>query len=124
MLRINWQICIVIILCNTSITVVPCFVKPLSEITVTEHTQTEFQCRLNKAHFEVEWFINGRPVHASDRYHVKHEGCSHKLVIPKTTKDDHGPVMAKAGDVKTKTNLQVNGEVLTKTMFQVGSCCW
>ena len=96
--------------------------KHLSGMTVTEHTQAEFECRLNKAHFEVEWFVNDNIVHASDKYHVKHEGCSHKLAIPKTTKDDHGSVMARAGDAKTKATLHVKGEVLTRLCITL--CCY
>lgn len=109
MFTLNFPLTICIIGCHT---VFPRFVTPLGDQTVWEHEDSEFKCKVNDDEFLVAWFVGGRKVEETEKYHLIKKGCFHTLIINDTLKEEEGQIKAALGvDTSSTANLTVRGTI-------------
>lgn len=87
------------------------FVVRLPDVTlVTKTKDAEFTVKLSQPDVEVTWFKNGKPIKPSTKYTISVEGTVHRLVVHKANDDDTDEYSCVAGNVRTASNLKVEGK--------------
>lgn len=87
------------------------FTLRLPEVTlVTKTKDAEFIVKLSQPDVEVTWFKKGKAIKPSSKYSISVEGTVRRLVVKNSDNDDVGEYSCVAGNVKTTTNLKVEGK--------------
>ncbi|KAK7507540.1 hypothetical protein BaRGS_00001475, partial [Batillaria attramentaria] len=83
------------------------FVRPLANITVTEHQKLALECEVSRPDKPVQWFKDDVPVTASARIRLKSEGGVHSLVIDSAELDDEAVYKAVVNGVESSAEVLV-----------------
>lgn len=82
----------------------------LPEITITPfNTDATFSVKLSHANIDVKWYKNAELIKPSEKYEIISSGSTKKLIIKKVTLDDQDEYTCTAANIKSKTNLKVEG---------------
>lgn len=87
------------------------FITRLPEVTlVTKKNEVSFTVELSEPDVDVKWFKNGKEIELSPKYDVFVEGTVRRLVLKNAQDDDVAEYYCVACNVKTSTNLKVEGK--------------
>lgn len=63
---------------------------------------------------EISWYFNDKPIHESDKYHIKRDGDACCLYVRDCKPEDSGKITAIAKNKEGEAKLQANLEVVDK----------
>uniref|UniRef100_A0A0S7EPU5 non-specific serine/threonine protein kinase n=2 Tax=Poeciliopsis prolifica TaxID=188132 RepID=A0A0S7EPU5_9TELE len=81
--------------------------RPLKDVTVTAGETATFECELSYEGIEVEWFVGGQKMEASDRVKPRVAGRVHTLTVRDVKLSEAGEVKVTAKDFLTQAQLFV-----------------
>lgn len=86
------------------------FLKPLSNLDITEKESATFECEVSKPDLPAVWYQNGSEITSDwDRFTTTVEGSVHKLVISPAQLGDTNKYRCVIAGKKTSAKLTVTG---------------
>jgi len=85
----------------------PDFVKPLTDVTVSEKGTAEFVTEVNKEGLTLKWFVDNKKVEDNEKYEIYTEGKTHRFIIKDVNLPDAGEVVARLEGKMQKAILTV-----------------
>lgn len=90
------------------------FIVKLPDVTITnESADVQLTVQLSQPDVEVTWYKKNKKIEPSSKYSIDVEGTYRKLIIVNATEEDIGDYSCVAENVKTTTNLRVEGNVIS-----------
>lgn len=87
------------------------FVRKLEDIDMKEIPSTvTFECEVSRLNTVAEWFVNDKPITASDKYEMESKGVIHRLTIKDADDKDEGDYKVVVKGKKSEAGLFVDGE--------------
>lgn len=84
--------------------------EKLPEVMVVPvNTDATLTVKLSQPNVEVKWYKNGKLVKPSEKYEIVSDGPTKKLILKKVKLDDQDEYTCVAANVKSTTNLKVEG---------------
>lgn len=86
------------------------FIKRLPDVTIsTKNTETVLTVELSQSNVELIWYRNKEQIKPSPKYIINEDGPVYTLIIKKTQFDDESNYHCVTGNVKSSTQLKVEG---------------
>lgn len=86
------------------------FIIRLPDVTLaTKSNDAEFMVELSQPDVEVTWYKNGQPITPNPKYSIDVKATVRRLIIHDANDDDIAVYTCVAGNVKTASNLKVEG---------------
>lgn len=119
---INFNFHILLIICWMSFPEAdPYFTVKLHDKTGVEKDEIILKCEVSKD-VPVKWFKDGEEIVPSPKHSIKSDGLRRVLKIKKADLKDKGEYVCDCGTDRTKSNVNVEGELLNTLKFTLSEC--
>ena len=94
-------------------------VRPLANITVTEHQNLVLECEISKPNKKPKRILKGQEVTASAHIQLTSEGNVHKLTIAECELEDEGLYKIQVDGVESEATVQVDGKMCKYILYLI-----